>query len=163
METHTTSGHATGEHNKHYTKLALMVVLAFISMYVLMYSMVDTFSNVLPNKNQFYMAALMTMPMIIIELLLMSAMYMNRKRNSVIFAVSIVALVGFFMLIRRQGAVTDKQFLKSMIPHHGAAILMAKQAVKQDPEIRELSQKIIKDQEAEIELMKTKLRELKNK
>jgi len=30
----------------------------------------------------------------------------------------------FFTLVRQQAAITDKQFLKSMIPHHGAAILM---------------------------------------
>jgi hypothetical protein len=40
-----------------------------------MYSMADPISNVYPNINQFYMAGLMTMPMIIIEVLLMRSMY----------------------------------------------------------------------------------------
>lgn len=152
--------HMAASHNRHYQKLALMVFFSFISMYILMYSMVDSFSNVIPNVNQFYMAALMTMPMIIIELLLMSAMYMNKKWNLVILSISFLALVGLFILIRQQSAVTDKQFLKSMIPHHGAAILMTKKAAIQDPEVKALSEKIIKDQQAEIEQMKAKLKEL---
>lgn len=34
-----------------------------------------------------------------------------------------------------QVAVSDKQFLKSMIPHHAAAVLMVKEAKLTDPEI----------------------------
>ena len=46
-------------HNGHYLRLLTMSVLSFISMYVLMYAMVDRFGNVYPNLNQFYMAGLM--------------------------------------------------------------------------------------------------------
>ena len=56
-------------HNNSYKKLLIMAVLSFISMYVLMYAMVNAFENVIPNINQFYMAGLMTTPMIIIELI----------------------------------------------------------------------------------------------
>lgn len=45
-----------------------MTTLSFLSMYILMYMMVNEFANVYPNLNQLYMAALMTMPMIFIEL-----------------------------------------------------------------------------------------------
>lgn len=155
--------HHTSEHNKHYRSLVFMIVLSFISMYILMYSMVNSFSNVIPNVNQFYMAALMTMPMIIIELLLMRSMYMNRKWNVAILISGAVGLIVFFMLIQQQAAVNDKQFLKSMIPHHGAAILMAKEAAIQDPEIKALCEKIIRDQQSEIDQMKAKLKELDNK
>lgn len=106
------SGHERN-HNKHYGHLALMTVLSFISMYVFMYSMVNSFSNVYPSVNQFYMAGVMTAPMVMIELILMREMYMNKKINALIFSVSLVALIGFFLLIRYQAAVTDKQFLKS--------------------------------------------------
>lgn len=145
---------------KQYSRLIIMVVLSFISMYVLMYSMVNTFANVIPNVNQFYMAGLMTMPMIIIEILVMSAMYMDKKRNPIILAVSAVALVGFFLLIRIQGAVSDKEFLKGMIPHHAAAILMAEQSSLKDPEVKKLAADIIVAQQAEIRQMKAKLIEL---
>jgi hypothetical protein len=147
--------------NKHYTKLLLMAVLSFIAMYLLMYSMVDVFSNVIPNINQFYMAGLMTMPMVIIELVIMGGMYKKKKLNAIIFIASSVLLVCFFFGIRKQAAVGDKQFLKSMIPHHAAAILMAKKANINDPEIKKLTEQIITSQQAEIEQMKAKLKEMK--
>ncbi|WP_170315674.1 DUF305 domain-containing protein [Spirosoma sordidisoli] len=158
------TGHAMSNHGaangQPYGKLAIMGVLSFISMYVLMYSMVDRFANVIPNVNQLYMAGLMTMPMLIIEVLLMSSMYMDKRRNALVIAVSAVALVGFFLLIRQQGFVGDKEFAKSMIPHHAAAILMAKEAKLTDPELQKLQQDIITAQEKEIKQMKDKLAEL---
>jgi hypothetical protein len=48
--------------NRHYVRLAIMTALSFISMYVLMYAMVNRFANVYNNLNQFYMAGLMTAP-----------------------------------------------------------------------------------------------------
>jgi len=153
--------HQKHNHNKHYRKLIIMTVLSFIAMYILMYSMVNTFSNVFTNVNQFYMAGLMTMPMIIIEIVLMSSMYMNKKFNAIIIGVSALLLVGFFLLIRQQVGVSDKQFLKSMIPHHAGAILMCEGANIKDPEIRKLCENIRASQQKEIDEMKAKLEELK--
>ena len=137
-----------------------MAVMSFMSMYALMYAMVNTFANVIPNINQFYMAGLMTAPMMIIEIALMGSMYMDKKLNTIIIAISSVILIAFFVLIRQQGAVSDKQFLKSMIPHHASAILMCEKANLQDPEIKELCKSIISGQQAEIDQMKAKLMEL---
>jgi uncharacterized protein (DUF305 family) len=158
-----TSQGKTMSHQHHYGKLGIMSILSFASMYILMYAMVDRLPNVVPNVNQFYMAGLMTMPMIIIEVLVMSAMYMDKRRNIMIIAMSTVALIGFFLLIRKQTGVTDRQFVKSMIPHHAGAILMAKQANLRDPELKKLGEDIIRSQEAEIRQMKAKLDELDRK
>ena len=152
--------HEAQGHSMHYKKLLIITILSFISMYILMYAMVDRFDNVVPNINQFYMAGLMASPMVIIELSLMGAMYMNKKLNSILIAISGIAMVIFYMSIRQQGAVSDKQFLKSMIPHHAGAILMSEKANINDPEIRELQRNIISSQESEIKLMKAKLKEL---
>jgi hypothetical protein len=146
----------------HYKRLLLMTLLSFVCMYVLMYSMVDTFSNVFPNINQFYMAGLMATAMVIIELAVMGTMYMNKKANAVIMSVSIAALIGFYILIRQQSVVTEKQFLKSMIPHHAGAILMCEEANITDPEIKKLCEAIVKSQQQEIAQMKSKLSELKS-
>ena len=132
-------------------------------MYILMYSMVDLFSNVIPNINQIYMAGLMTAPMIIIEIVLMGTMYKNKKLNYGILAFGLVLLISCFLLIRNQTAVSDRQFLKSMIPHHAAAILMVKETKITDPEIQKLAQDIISSQQKEIDFMKSKLKELENK
>lgn len=160
---HATQQHSKEINSKMYKKLALMIVLSFISMYVLMYSMVDIFANVIPNINQFYMAALMTMPMLIIEIIVMGSMYMNKKWNLVLLTTGSLAAILFFSCIRQQATVDDKQFLKSMIPHHAAAILMAKEASLQDPEVSQLAQDIIKAQQNEIAQMKAKLKEMKKK
>jgi hypothetical protein len=88
--------------------------------FVFMYMMVDRFSNVYPNLNQFYMAGLMTAPMIVIEIFVMWSMYNNKKANLMITGVSVVLLVVFAFFIRKQTAISDKEFLKSMIPHHAA-------------------------------------------
>jgi hypothetical protein len=53
--------------NRHYVHLVIMIALSFISMYVLMYAMVNRFANVYSNLNQFYMAGLMTAPIVVIE------------------------------------------------------------------------------------------------
>ena len=68
--------------------------------------------------------------------------------------ISLVALVVFWVGIRQQFAVTDGQFLRSMIPHHAGAILMCDKAPIQDGEIKSLCQEIIRSQQSEIELMK---------
>lgn len=149
------------DHNRHYIMLGVMAVLSFIAMYALMYSMVDKFENVYTNVNQFYMAATMTMPMIIIEILVMRGMYHNKKLNVALIAVSVLALVGFYLGVRKQMAVDDKQFLKSMIPHHAGAILMCQESDLTDPELKKLCEEIVASQQKEIDQMKTKLQQLK--
>src|SRR4029434_1986734 len=57
---------------QHYGRSFLMALLSRVSMYVLMYAMVDRWANVFSNVNQFYMAGLMAAPMIIIEIAVMS-------------------------------------------------------------------------------------------
>jgi uncharacterized protein (DUF305 family) len=125
-----------------------------------MYAMVDTIGNVYNNFNQFYMAGLMTTPMSLIELIVMRSMYQDQQRNMLIIAASILAGLAFFFLIRQQSAIFDKQFLRSMIPHHAGAILMCEEAELQDADIEELCNTIITSQQAEIDQMKAKLQEL---
>jgi len=156
---HEHQSHTKASDKMMYRKLALMIILSFVAMYILMYAMEDSFSNVIPNVNQLYMAGLMSMAMVIIELAVMRATYKSRKLNVIILAVGFIALTGFYFGIRQQAAVGGKQFLKSMIPHHGAAILMVEKTSLTDPEIKKLAQNIITAQEAEIAQMKAKLKE----
>ena len=161
METH----HTNGKQNEqmHYKKFVWMIAISFAAMYILMYAMVDTFANVLLNVNQIYMASLMTAAMILIEMLVMGGMYKNRKYNVIIISFGAILLVVSFFAIRFQTAVSDRQFLKSMVPHHAAAILMVKETKIQDPEIQKLAEEIISSQQKEIDFMKSKLEEIDNK
>ncbi|NUS60320.1 MAG: DUF305 domain-containing protein [Lysobacter sp.] len=136
-----------------------MIALSFIAMYALMYAMVDRFSNVYNNVNQFYMAGLMVAPMLVIELVLMWHMYPDRKINSVLLAVGVVAGIVFWCLIRQQAAVSERQFYRSMIPHHAGAILMCEQRKTNSADVARLCGEIIKSQKAEIAQMKARLGE----
>lgn len=140
-----------------YRRLPIMILLSFASMYALMYAMVNRFDNVYANLNQAYMAGLMTAAMVIIEILLMAEMYPRRHLNSGILAVSALVGAACFMLIRSQGAIDDKEFLRSMIPHHASAILMCEEASLEDPDIRLLCKRIVVSQQAEIREMKVRL------
>jgi hypothetical protein len=153
---------AHGKHAEPYKKLIWMILISFVAMYILMYAMVDRLQNVVPNINQFYMAGLMTMPMLVIELIVMHKMYPNRKLNIILIVVGLLCGLIFYAGIRQQVGVKDKQFLKSMIPHHAGAILMVEQSELKDEEVKELAQKIIQSQQQEIDFMKAKLQSLKD-
>ena len=155
-----TSHAMPGMEKGHYLRLAAMIGLSFVAMYVLMYAMVDVLGNALPNINQGYMAALMTAPMLIIEILLMGSMYGKKRLNFGILAASALVLVGAFVFIRQQTAIDDRAFLQSMIPHHSGAILMCREASLQDPEIRKLCTEIEAGQKEEVDWMRAKLQRM---
>lgn len=136
-----------------------MGLLSFVSMYILMYAMVDRFGNVYSSLNQLYMAGLMTAPMIVIELLIMRGMYHNRRLNGLIAGASVIAGAAFFVFIRQQTGVADQQFIRSMIPHHSGAILMCEEARLRTPELQRLCQNIIASQQQEIDQMTALLRQ----
>jgi uncharacterized protein (DUF305 family) len=138
-----------------------MATLSFVSMYILMYSMVNTFGNIFNNLNQVYMALLMTAPMMIFQVIIMRTMFKKMKWNLVIIAVSVVLLAASFAAIREQTAINDEQFIMSMVPHHSSAILMCQQAAIEDPELKELCEDIIASQQAEIDQMKEILNRLR--
>lgn len=145
-----------------YYRLLAMSVLSFLAMYALMYAMVNQLANVFANFNQFYMAGLMTMPMVILELALMRGMYHRKALNAAIIVISVIALGGFWVAVRQQAAISDRQFLKSMIPHHAGAILMCSKARLVDPDILELCKGIATGQQAEIDQMKEMLLQLES-
>jgi uncharacterized protein (DUF305 family) len=147
MKDHTTSGMI------HYQHLAVMLVMSFVAMYLLMYAMTDRFDDVFMSLNQVYMAGLMTAPMAVIELVVMRAMYENARLNLIIIAVAVLVGIAFFAGIRTQAAISDAQFLRSMIPHHSSAILMCERASISSPEIRELCRAITVSQRDEINQM----------
>ena len=99
----------------------------------------------------------MAAPMVFIEIVVMSAMYPSKKINAAIRATSVVGFVACWVLIRQQTAVGDKEFLRSMIPHHSGAILMCEKAAITDPEIKQLCDGIVAGQKAEIAQMKALL------
>lgn len=147
-----------------YRRLALMIAVSFVAMYILMYAMVNAPGNVYNSLNQAYMAGLMTASMVIIELGMMWGMYKERKLNLALLTAGAAVLLLCWVGIRRQVAIGDAQFLRSMIPHHAGAILMCQQAPIRDPRIVALCNGpggIIESQQAEIRQMEEILRDAK--
>ena len=148
------------QHGKqgHYGRVLLMTAVSFVAMFILMYAMVDRFANVYANFNQVYMAGLMAAPMVLIEMALMRSMYPNAKLNGVIILATLLVMILCWVFIRQQTAISDNQFVRSMIPHHAGAVLMCEENQLKDPDLVQLCQEIISSQKAEITLMTSKLK-----
>lgn len=50
----------------------------------------------------------MTAPMVLIELFVMRAVYPDKRLNALIVGASLIALLGFFLFVREQTAISDK-------------------------------------------------------
>lgn len=153
--------HSTNHALAMYKRFVVMAVVMFAAMYFIMYAMIDRLDNLVPNVNNLFMTLLMTSAMLLIELWIMKDMYKNKKINLVI-AMTSLAIGIFSWFGREQISVGDKQFVKGMIPHHAAAILMSEKAKLTDPELLLLQKNILETQAKEIELMKRKLKEFKH-
>jgi uncharacterized protein (DUF305 family) len=81
-------------------------------------------------------------------------MYHHTKANIIIGAAAILAAILLFVFIRQQTMIFDRQFLKSMIPHHAGALLMCEKASIEDAEVQRLCTTIIAGQQSEIDQMK---------
>jgi hypothetical protein len=138
----------------HYLMLGLNLLLSAIIMYLVMFTMIWTLRDFFNNLNTFYMALMMVSPMAMLMLLMTRMMYPDRKVNLILHAVFALVFILSFVGMRTQAAVGDRQFLRSMIPHHSGAILMCKEASVRDPEMRQLCGNIIRSQQAEIDQMK---------
>jgi len=143
-----------------YISLAVEVGVHFLIMYVVMYTMVNTLNDVYININNVYMTGMMVAPMVPLMIFSMGDMYKNRKLNIALVVLSVVLFAAFYAFMRGQSFVQDKQFVRSMIPHHSGAILMCEQSAITDPELRSLCTEIVKAQREEIEQMRGILRRL---
>ncbi len=160
---HKNEKHNTNHSLAMYKRFAVMAVAMFIAMYFIMYAMIDGLQNLILNINNLYMTLLMVSAMLIIELLIMKGMYENKKINWAIITVSFAIGIFSWFGIREQLFVGDKEFVKGMIPHHAAAVLMSEKAKLTDPELLQLQKNILETQAQEIEFMKRKLNEFENK
>ena len=144
-----------------YKKMLLMLIISFIIMYAVMFLNVDKLNHIYFSYTRTYMSLLMVTSMALLMLLLMPAMYPDKKANKIISVSAIVVFVFALTALRSQSFISDEQYIKAMIPHHSSAILTSKNANIRDPEVRQLSDSIIKSQEEEISQMKFILKRMK--
>jgi uncharacterized protein (DUF305 family) len=138
----------------HYVTLLINVVLGLAVMYLAMFAMIASRNEFFNNINMFYMALMMAAPMGPIMILTMSSMYQHQAMNIAFHVAFAVIFLAAFFAIRQQAFVGDRQFLRSMIPHHSGAILMCREATLTNPELRTLCANIIRSQAEEIAQMK---------
>lgn len=143
-----------------YQKFMLMLSISFVVMYAVMFFNVDQFDHIYLSLTRVYMALLMVTPMAVMMLMLMGKMYPNKKLNLIIHSTAVVVFVLSLLFLRTQVGVSDRQYMKAMIPHHSSAILTSKNASLEDDEVIELSKQIIESQEKEIAQMKEVLKRL---
>lgn len=148
---------------RHYMMLGLNLIVSLITMYFVMFTMIWTFADFFNNLNMFYMAMMMATPMGILMLLMMGMMYPNKRLNLMLYALFALLFVLAFWAMRAQTIIGDRQFVRSMIPHHSGAVLMCNRSPIRDAEIRELCfgpNGIVESQEREIRQMKAILARL---
>lgn len=160
--------HKGDEHAKHdsgpgghkpYASLLVSLGVSFVVMYFLMYSMADRRSHVYLNLSNVYMAGLMAGSMVPVMLVTMPGMFKHRKKNAALWAASAAVLGLFWVLLRNEAGVGDRQFMRAMIPHHSAAIQMCKESSVTDPRVQKLCEGIVASQEREIAEMEALLAE----
>lgn len=142
-------------HGSGYRNLSIELIIHFIIMYLVMYTMIAGIDDFYLNLNNVYMTLMMVAPMAVLMLVLMRSMYQKRRLNWMIGVGALVVFAASFYGMRSQAAIGDREFLRSMIPHHSGAVLMCEQASISDPEIVALCGEIVRSQEAEIAQMKT--------
>jgi hypothetical protein len=163
MDTHV--GQAVGHDTEHagkgsYSALGMELTIELVIMYLVMYAMIASLDHFHFNLNNVYMTLMMGAPMAIVMLVAMRSMFPSRRANLGIAIGAALVFVASFAAVRTQAAIGNKELLRSMIPHHGGAILMCEEAAIDDPEIVSLCDQIVRGQRAEIAQMERILKRL---
>lgn len=148
--------------NANYKKFGIMLIVAFLLMYAIMFLNVDEPDHIYINMTRFYMTVLMICAMAILMVAMMPMMYPDKKTNTTIIISSIVVFILAFIGVHKQVGIGDVQYMKGMIPHHSIAIMTSENAHIKDARVRKLADNIIKTQKKEIAEMKAMIDSLQN-
>lgn len=138
-----------------------MLFMSFLIMYIVMFLNVNSPDDIFLSLTRLYMVLLMVAPMALLMLIFMPMMYKRKKLNNFIYCASVLIFAISFVCLRNQAMISDEQYMKAMIPHHSSAIMTSANADIQDPEVKALSEKIMKSQQQEIAQMKGILKRMK--
>ncbi len=138
---------------KTYLRFGAMIATSTVVMYGLTYVNTYVFGHVYFSEMRAYMSLLMGAAMAVVMLTYMLHMHPSRRANVAIYATSAVVFAGSLWLVRSQSTIEDVAWMKAMIPHHSIAILTSERARIEDPRVRDLADRIIEAQVAEIEEM----------
>lgn len=144
-----------------YRKFVVMMIISFLIMYIVMFLNMEKIYHYHTSASRVYMTILMVAPMAVVMMIMMGKMYPNKKTNTGIIISGIIVFIVTLTALRTQTPISDVQYMKAMIPHHSSAIMTSKNANIKDPEVKKLSEQIIKAQEEEIAKMEAILKRMK--
>lgn len=124
-----------------------------IHYYIMSFVMVDTINDVKNSIGKLYMSIIMAILMVILEIFMHDFYY--KHISMIYYLISLILIVLFVYLFRKQVLIDDKNYLREMIQHHSMAILTSTERVKKsrDNRVVNLAKNIIDTQVKEIDLM----------
>ena len=145
-------------------KITYTMVVMFIGSFIIQYFlmppiMVNKYAHVTNNIGKAYLATIMGISMVILEIMMRDHQYHVLSINW--YAILFGLLAMFIYLYRVQAAINDKQYLEGTIEHHSMAIFTSEAILKKTDNynIAKLAKNIIEKQSDELLTM----RELVNK
>ena len=141
-------------------RLAAMIAISTVVMFVLMYQLVYEADHLMFSWNRFLSSLIMATVMTIVMLGFMWSMYEGQAlKVGLLMGASVLGAILLYVN-REQTLVNDTRFMKAMIPHHSIAINNARKADIRDPRVRELADSIISAQVREIREMKLLIQDI---
>lgn len=140
-------------------KLSHSIIIMFIGSFIVQYFlmppiMVNQLADVTNNIGKAYLASIMGLFMVLIEIMMHDHQYHVLSVYSYVVIFALLAL--FTYLYRKQIAINDKQYLEGMIEHHSMALLTSQEILKKTDnyDIAKLAKNIIQTQSDELVVMK---------
>lgn len=139
--------------------LGLMMIVSFFIQYIIMsWVMTNDIQNIQHSLSKIYISAIMAIIMGILEVFMHSVMTVSMSKIPFwyYYIPLFSSLILFLWLYKNQVGVDDANYLNEMIEHHSMALLTSEEILKKttNPQVKELAEKIIKTQTAEIQQMK---------
>lgn len=135
--------------------MIFMFLGSFIVQYFLMPPiMVSNYNYVTNNIGNAYLASIMGITMVIIEIMMHDNQYGVLSLN--FYAILFALLAILIYLYRKQIYINDKQYLEGMIEHHSMALFTSNEILKKSDnyDVTKLAKNIISQQSDELRVMK---------
>lgn len=140
-------------------KISHTIVVMFIGSFIVQYFamppiMVNSVSNITNSIGKAYLAAIMGLFMVLLEIGMHDMQY--NVFSSTKYIIIVILLAVFIYLYRKQVAIGDKQYLEEMIEHHSMALLTSEEILKKTDNynVAKIGKNIIQKQKDEIREMK---------
>jgi hypothetical protein len=139
-------------------KLTHTMIVMFIGSFIIQYFlmppiMVNKYAYVTNNIGKAYLATIMGISMVILEIMMRDHQYHVLSINW--YAILFALLAMFIYLYRVQAAINDKQYLEGMIEHHSMALFTSEAILKKTDnyDVAKLAKNIISQQTDELRTM----------